>query len=57
MNDADDIKNKKVSKYNKTNYELNKEKILRYRRERYKILHTKVNDIRIETGYFILNFD
>lgn len=57
MNDADDIKNKKVSKYNKTNYELNKEKILRYRRERYKSLHTKDNDIRIETGYFILNFD
>lgn len=50
-------KKKKETKYNKQRYEERKEEILRYRRERYKEKNKKENDIKITTGYFILNFD
>jgi len=45
------------STYNKEKYQQNKEKILAYRKERYKQLHAYKYDIKILEGNFIISFD
>jgi len=47
----------KKSTYNKEKYQANKEKILAYRKERYKQLHAYKYDIKILSGEFIISFD
>jgi uncharacterized ion transporter superfamily protein YfcC len=41
----------------KERYEQNKEEILKYRRERYRTIHTKHLNIKVSTGTFTLYFD
>ena len=43
--------------YNKERYELNKEDILKYRRERYRTIHKKDLNIKVSTGTFTLYFN
>jgi hypothetical protein len=45
------------STYNREKYQQNKEKILAYRKERYKQLHAYKYDIKINQGVFIISFD
>ena len=47
----------KKSTYDKEKYQANKEKILAYRKERYKQLHAYKYDIKILSGEFIISFD
>jgi hypothetical protein len=48
---------RKKSVYNKERYEQNKEKILKYRLERYRTIHKKDLNIKVSTGTFTLYFD
>jgi hypothetical protein len=48
---------KPKSTYNKEKYQQNKEKILAYRKERYKQLNAYKYDIKINQGDFIISFD
>ena len=48
---------KKVSTYNKEKYQQNKEKILQYRKKRYKELNAYKYDIQINQGNFIIYFN
>ena len=52
-----DEKKTKVSTYNKEKYEQNKEKILAYRKKRYRELNAYKYDIQINGGIFILHFN
>ena len=47
----------KKSTYNKEKYQANKEKILAYRKERYRQLHAYKYDIKILSGDFNISFD
>jgi hypothetical protein len=47
----------KKSTYNKEKYEQNKEKILAYRKKRYRELNAYKYDIQINEGIFILHFN
>ena len=47
----------KISTYNKEKYEQNKEKILAYRKKRYRELNAYKYDIQITEGIFILHFN
>ena len=47
----------KKSTYNKEKYQQNKAKILAYRKERYKQLHSYKYDIKINQGVFIISFN
>jgi len=47
----------KKSTYNKEKYQQNKEKILQYRKKRYKELNAYKYDIQINQGDFIISFD
>ena len=47
----------KKSTYNREKYQQNKEKILAYRKERYKQLHAFKYDIQILEGNFIISFN
>jgi hypothetical protein len=53
----DEPKNAKASTYNKEKYQQNKEKILQYRKKRYKELNAYKYDIQINQGDFIISFD
>jgi hypothetical protein len=48
---------KKISTYNREKYEANKEKILAYRKKRYRELNAYKYDIQIIEGKFIISFD
>ena len=48
---------KKISTYNKEKYEANKEKILAYRKKRYRELNAYKYDVIINQGDFIISFD
>jgi hypothetical protein len=48
---------KPKSTYNREKYEQNKEKILTYRKKRYRELNTFKYDIQIKDGMFILHFN
>jgi hypothetical protein len=50
-------KPKKASTYNREKYQQNKEKILQYRKKRYKELNAYKYDIQIIEGDFIISFD
>ena len=50
-------KRKKRSTYNKKRYEENKEQILSYRKERYKLLKQRNTKVEIECGDFVLMFE
>ena len=45
------------STYNKEKYQQNKDKILAYRKQRYKEIHAYKYDIKIINGDFIISFD
>ena len=47
----------KKSTYNREKYEQNKEKILAYRKRRYRELNAYKYDIQINEGIFILHFN
>ena len=47
----------KLSTHNKEKYEQNKEKILAYRKKRYRELNAYKYDIQINEGIFILHFN
>ena len=47
----------KKSTYNREKYEQNKEKILAYRKKRYRELNAYKYDIQINQGNFIISFD
>jgi hypothetical protein len=47
----------KKSTYNREKYEANKEKILAYRKKRYRELNAYKYDIQIKEGIFILHFN
>ncbi len=47
----------KKTKYSKEKYEQNKEKILAYRKKRYRELNSHKYDIQINEGIFILHFN
>jgi hypothetical protein len=47
----------KKSTYNKEKYQQNKEKILAYRKKRYRELNAYKYDIQINEGIFILHFN
>ena len=47
----------KKSTYNKEKYQQNKEKILAYRKQRYKEIHAYKYDIKIINGDFIISFN
>jgi hypothetical protein len=47
----------KKSTYNREKYEMNKEKILAYRKKRYRELNAYKYDIQINQGKFIISFD
>ncbi len=47
----------KKSTYNREKYEQNKEKILAYRKKRYRELNEYKYDIQINQGNFIISFD
>ena len=48
---------KKTSTYNREKYEANKEKILAYRKKRYRELNAYKYDVVINQGLFIISFD
>jgi hypothetical protein len=48
---------KPKSTYNREKYEQNKEKILEYRKKRYRELNSYKYDIQINHGNFIISFD
>ncbi len=48
---------RKTNVYNEERYEQNKEEIFKYRRERYRTIHTKDLNIKVGTGAFSLHFD
>ena len=48
---------KPKSTYNREKYEANKEKILAYRKKRYRELNAYKYDIQINQGLFIISFD
>ena len=50
-------KTQKASTYNKEKYQANKDKILQYRKKRYKELNAYKYDIQILNGKFILSFN
>lgn len=50
-------KAQKASTYNREKYEANKEKILAYRKKRYRELNSYKYDIQINQGLFIISFD
>ena len=50
-------KTQKASTYNREKYEQNKEKILAYRKKRYRELNAYKYDIQINEGIFILHFN
>ena len=50
-------KPQKASTYNREKYEANKEKILAYRKKRYRELNAYKYDIQINQGLFIISFD
>ena len=50
-------KTQKASTYNREKYEQNKEKILAYRKRRYRELNAYKYDIQIKEGIFILHFN
>lgn len=50
-------KTQKASTYNREKYEQNKEKILAYRKRRYRELNAYKYDIQIIEGKFIISFD
>ena len=50
-------KTQKASTYNREKYEQNKEKILAYRKRRYRELNAYKYDIQINKGIFILHFN
>ena len=50
-------KTQKASTYNREKYEQNKEKILAYRKKRYRELNAYKYDIQIKEGIFILHFN
>ncbi len=50
-------KTQKASTYNREKYEANKEKILAYRKRRYRELNAYKYDIQINQGLFIISFD
>jgi hypothetical protein len=52
-----ETKTQKASTYNKEKYEANKEKILAYRKKRYRELNAYKYDIQINQGNFIISFD
>lgn len=47
----------KASTYNREKYEANKEKILAYRKQRYRELNAYKYDVIINQGDFIISFD
>lgn len=47
----------KKTTYNKEKYQANKDKILQYRKKRYKELNAYKYDIQINQGNFIISFD
>ena len=47
----------RASTYNKEKYQANKDKILQYRKKRYKELNAYKYDIQILNGKFILSFN
>ena len=47
----------KKSTYNREKYEQNKEKILAYRKKRYRELNAYKYDVVINQGLFIISFD
>lgn len=49
-------KNAKASTYNREKYEANKEKILAYRKKRYRELNAYKYDVIINQGKFIISF-
>ena len=53
----EELKTLKLSTYNKEKYEQNKEKILAYRKKRYRELNAYKYDIQINEGIFILHFN
>ena len=56
--DADaEPKTQKASTYNKEKYQQNKDKILAYRKQRYKEIHSYKYDIKIINGEFKISFD
>ena len=57
MEEEIDDKKKKRSTYNKKRYEENKECILLYRKERYKLLNQKDINVEIQWGEFMLTFE
>lgn len=54
---GEDEQEPKKSTYDKNKYQANKEKILAYRKERYKQLHAYKYDIQINQGNFIISFN
>jgi len=50
-------KTQKASTYNREKYQQNKEKILQYRKKRYKELNAYKYDIQIIEGDFIIYFN
>jgi hypothetical protein len=48
---------KPKSTYNREKYEMNKEKILAYRKKRYRELNAYKYDIQINQGLFIIYFN
>ena len=48
---------KPKSTYNREKYEANKDKILAYRKKRYRELNAYKYDIQINQGNFIISFD
>ena len=59
MTDIEEIEPKiqKTSTYNKEKYQQNKDKILAYRKQRYKEIHAYKYDIKIINGNFIISFN
>jgi hypothetical protein len=53
----EETKNAKASTYNREKYEMNKEKILAYRKKRYRELNAYKYDIQINQGNFIIYFN
>jgi hypothetical protein len=53
----EETKNVKASTYNREKYEANKEKILAYRKKRYRELNAYKFDVVINQGLFIISFD
>lgn len=57
MEQTEKPKTQKASTYNREKYEANKEKILAYRKKRYRELNAYKYDIQINQGLFIISFD